>query len=137
MPASVARASRATAARAGTGLDTGVVIVSPDYWPLPWYLRDYPRAGFFGTIAGMLYAYYTQFVSPSNAVFATSGKGVLMAILGGLDMLDTAMSPLAGGTSHPATESMVASLQGTPYDTGLALESFLPITQHFRTVRRR
>ena len=61
----------------------------------------------------------------------------LMAILGGLDMLDTAMSPLAGGTSHPATESMVASLQGTPYDTGLALESFLPITEHFRTVRRR
>jgi pyruvate carboxylase subunit B len=61
----------------------------------------------------------------------------LMAILGGLDMLDTAMSPLAGGTSHPATESMVASLQGTLYDTGLALESFLPITEHFRTVRRR
>lgn len=40
----------ATADRAGTGLETGVVIVSPDYWPLPWYFRDYPRAGFFGTI---------------------------------------------------------------------------------------
>ena len=40
----------ATAALAGTGTETGVVIVSPDYWPLPWYLRDYPRAGFFGTI---------------------------------------------------------------------------------------
>ena len=61
----------------------------------------------------------------------------LMAILGGLDMLDTAMSPLAGGTSHPATETMVASLQDTPYDTGLNLESFLPITEHFRTVRRK
>ena len=66
-----------------------------------------------------------------------ASMSALMAILGGLDMLDTAMSPLAGGTSHPATESMVASLQGTPYDTGLALESFLPITEHFRTVRRR
>ena len=61
----------------------------------------------------------------------------LMAILAGLDMLDTAMSPLAGGTSHPATETMVASLQDTPYDTGINLESFLPITEHFRTVRRK
>jgi pyruvate carboxylase subunit B len=51
--------------------------------------------------------------------------------------LDTAMSPLAGGTSHPATETMIASLDGTPYDTGLTLDSLLPITEHFRTVRRR
>lgn len=61
----------------------------------------------------------------------------LMAILGGLDMLDTAMSPLAGGTSHPATETLVASLRNTPYDTGLDLASFLPITEHFRDVRRK
>lgn len=61
----------------------------------------------------------------------------LMAILGGLDMLDTSISPLAGGTSHPATETVVASLQNTPYDTGLELASFLPITEHFRTVRRK
>ncbi len=40
----------ATADRAGTGLETGVVFVTPDYWPLPWYFRDYPRAGFFGSI---------------------------------------------------------------------------------------
>jgi uncharacterized protein (TIGR03663 family) len=40
----------ATAERAGTGRDTGVVFVTPDYWPLPWYFRDYPRAGFFGKI---------------------------------------------------------------------------------------
>jgi pyruvate carboxylase subunit B len=61
----------------------------------------------------------------------------LMAILGGLDMLDTSISPLAGGTSHPATETLVASLQNTPYDTGLELASFQPITEHFRTVRRK
>ncbi|MBK9305929.1 MAG: sodium-extruding oxaloacetate decarboxylase subunit alpha [Nitrospira sp.] len=61
----------------------------------------------------------------------------LMAILGGLDMLDTSISPLAGGTSHPATETLVASLQNTPYDTGLDLASFLPITEHFREVRRK
>jgi predicted membrane-bound mannosyltransferase len=40
----------ATAARAGSGPETGVVIVSPDYWPLPWYFRDWPNAGFFGSI---------------------------------------------------------------------------------------
>ncbi len=39
-----------TAARAGTGKQTGIVFVTPDYWPLPWYFRDYPRAGFFGEI---------------------------------------------------------------------------------------
>ncbi|HJS66353.1 MAG TPA: pyruvate/oxaloacetate carboxyltransferase, partial [Nitrospiraceae bacterium] len=61
----------------------------------------------------------------------------LMAILGGLDMLDTSISPLAGGTSHPPTETLVASLRNTPYDTGLDLASFLPITEHFRTVRRK
>jgi len=61
----------------------------------------------------------------------------LMAILGGLDMLDTSISPLAGGTSHPATETLVASLQNTPYDTGLELASFQAITEHFRTVRRK
>ena len=61
----------------------------------------------------------------------------LMAILGGLDMLDTSISPLAGGTSHPATETLVAALRNTPYDTGLDLASFLPITEHFRTVRRK
>ncbi len=61
----------------------------------------------------------------------------LMAILGGLDMLDTAMSPLAGGTSHPATETLVASLRNTPYETGLDIDAFPPITEHFRSVRRR
>ena len=75
-----------------------------------------------------LHSHYTSGMASMSA---------LMAILGGLDMLDTAMSPLAGGTSHPATETMIASLDGTPYDTGLTLDSLLPITEHFRTVRRR
>jgi pyruvate carboxylase subunit B len=61
----------------------------------------------------------------------------LMAILGGLDMLDTSVSPLAGGTSHPPTETLIASLRNTPYDTGLDLRQFEPITEHFRNVRRK
>ena len=39
------------ATAAGTGKQTGVTITAPEYWPLPWYLRDYPRAGFFGRMA--------------------------------------------------------------------------------------
>lgn len=38
------------ASRSGTGSDTGVTIVSPDYWPLPWYFRDYRRVGYHGRI---------------------------------------------------------------------------------------
>ncbi|WRS26826.1 oxaloacetate decarboxylase subunit alpha [Oscillospiraceae bacterium MB08-C2-2] len=45
----------------------------------------------------------------------------LKAIEAGVDGIDTAISPLALGTSHSATESMVAALRGTPYDTGLDL----------------
>ncbi len=46
----------------------------------------------------------------------------MMAIYAGVDMLDTVLSPLAFGSSHPATESVVAALQGTPYDTGIDLK---------------
>jgi pyruvate carboxylase subunit B len=61
----------------------------------------------------------------------------LMAVLAGLDALDTAISPLAGGASHPPTETIVAALRGTPYDTGLDLSQFDPIAQHFRAVRKK
>ncbi len=40
----------ATATRAGTGKETGIVFTTPEYWPLPWYFRAYPKAGFFGSI---------------------------------------------------------------------------------------
>jgi pyruvate carboxylase subunit B len=45
-----------------------------------------------------------------------------MAILAGVDMIDTVMSPLSFGSAHPATETMVASLNGTPFDTGIDLK---------------
>jgi branched-chain amino acid transport system permease protein len=50
-------------------------------------------AGFLGTVSGMLYAYYNQFVSPANAAFLTSGKGVLITILGGIGTL---FGPIVG-----------------------------------------
>lgn len=46
----------------------------------------------------------------------------LMALLAGVDMIDTVLSPLSFGSSHPATETMVAALRNTPFDTGLELK---------------
>jgi len=37
-------------ARSGKGTKTGIMITAPDYWPLPWYLRDYPNAGYWGKV---------------------------------------------------------------------------------------
>lgn len=62
---------------------------------------------------------------------------MLKAIEAGADVIDTAMSPLALGTSHPATESMVAALKGTEYDTGLDLEALNEITKYITTLRNK
>ncbi len=70
----------------------------------------------------------------------TSGLGsmVLMkAVEAGADIVDTAMSPMANGTSHPATESMVAAWAGTEYDTGLDLEALDRIAKYVDTLRER
>jgi len=58
----------------------------------------------------------------------------LKAIEAGADVVDTALSALAMGTSQPPTESLVAALQGTPYDTGLDLGALEPINQHFKDI---
>ena len=70
----------------------------------------------------------------------TSGTGdmtLLMAAYAGVDIVDTALSPMANGTSQPATESLVATLQGTARDTGLSLEKMSPVAAHFRKVAQR
>ena len=67
----------------------------------------------------------------------TSGTGDmvnLMAAMAGVDIVDTALSPLANGTSQPATESLVATLKGTPRDTGLDLNKMSEAAVHFRKV---
>ncbi|HHT06043.1 MAG TPA: oxaloacetate decarboxylase subunit alpha [Hydrogenispora sp.] len=56
----------------------------------------------------------------------------LKAIEAGADVVDTALSALAMGTSQPPTESLVAALQGTAYDTGLDLAKIAPINQHYK-----
>lgn len=61
----------------------------------------------------------------------------LKAIEAGADRIDTAISSWSGGTSHPATESQVAALRHTPYDTGLDLDALTEIADYFREVRKK
>lgn len=71
---------------------------------------------------------------------ATSGLASLCqlkAIEAGADRIDTAISSFAGGTSHPATESQVAALKNTPYDTGLDLQLLSEIADYFSEVRKK
>jgi oxaloacetate decarboxylase alpha subunit len=70
----------------------------------------------------------------------TSGLGsmcLLKGIEAGADVIDTAISPLSQGTSHAPTESMVATLQGTEYDTGINLEAFTNIRNYFMDLRKK
>lgn len=70
----------------------------------------------------------------------TTGTGdmvYLMAAYAGVDIVDTALSPLANGTSQPATESLVATLRGTARDTGLDLNKMSEAAVHFRKVAQR
>ena len=61
----------------------------------------------------------------------------LMAAQAGVDIVDCALSPLANGTSQPATESLVATLKGTDRDTGLDLNKLSEAAAHFRTVAKK
>ena len=71
---------------------------------------------------------------------STSGLAALCqlkAIEAGADHIDTAISAFAQGTSHPATESLVAALKNTPYDTGLDLSQLSDIADYFHQVRKK
>lgn len=73
----------------------------------------------------------------SHFTAGISDMVMLKAIEAGADVIDTALSPLAMGTSHPATESMVAALKGTDYDTGLDLAALNELTVYFKTLRQK
>lgn len=61
----------------------------------------------------------------------------MKAIEAGADIIDTAISPLAMGTSQPATEVMVKTFEGTPYDTGLDLNLLAEIADYFRPIQEK
>ena len=69
-----------------------------------------------------LHSHCTSGMAPMSFLFACEA---------GVDILDTAISPLGWGTSHPPTESMVAALEGTPYETGLDLKLLTEIKRYF------
>ena len=67
----------------------------------------------------------------------TTGTGdmvYLKAAEAGVDIVDTALSPLANGTSQPATEALVATLKGTDRDTGMNISDFTDAAAYFRNV---
>ncbi len=62
---------------------------------------------------------------------------LLKAVEAGVDIIDTAISPMAMGTSQAPTESLVAALAGTEYDTGISLDQLDPITKYFTPLREK
>ncbi|WGE10708.1 sodium-extruding oxaloacetate decarboxylase subunit alpha [Glaesserella parasuis] len=72
-----------------------------------------------------------------HATTGMSEMALLKAIEAGVDGVDTAISSMSGTYGHPATEAIVATLQGTPYDTGLAIPQIERIAAYFREVRKK
>ena len=75
-----------------------------------------------------LHTHYTAGVASMTAI---------KAIEAGVDVVDTAISPMAQGTSQMPTESLVATLAGTEYDTGIDLNKLNEITQYFVPLREK
>ena len=73
----------------------------------------------------------------THATTGLVGMNMQCAIEAGVDMVDTAISSLSMGTSHYATECLVAALKGTPRDTGLDLDLLEEINDYFTEVRKK
>ena len=71
----------------------------------------------------------------ANSICIKDMAGLLKAVEAGVDVIDTAISPFALGTSQPATEVMVETFKGTPYDTGLDQKLLAEIADYFRPIR--
>ncbi|MFZ2411129.1 MAG: pyruvate/oxaloacetate carboxyltransferase, partial [Candidatus Methanoperedens sp.] len=75
-----------------------------------------------------LHSHCTSGMAPMSYMFACEA---------GVDILDTAFSPFAWGTSQPPTETTVAALRGTPYDTGLDLIMLTEIKKYFEEMKEK
>lgn len=73
----------------------------------------------------------------SHCTSGVAPLSYLAAVQAGVDILDTALGPFSGGTSQPPTESIVAALKGTEYDTGLDLEPLARLSGHFACLREK
>jgi oxaloacetate decarboxylase alpha subunit len=61
----------------------------------------------------------------------------MKAIEAGVDVVDTSLSPFGSGTAQPPTEPLVATLQGTPYDTGLEMNRLNEIAEYFKPIKEK
>ncbi|MEM2086725.1 MAG: oxaloacetate decarboxylase subunit alpha, partial [Archaeoglobaceae archaeon] len=73
----------------------------------------------------------------SHYTSGMASMALLKAVEAGADMIDTCMSPLACGTSHPPTESMVFALEELGYRTGVKLEVLLEVREYFMKLREK
>jgi pyruvate carboxylase subunit B len=73
----------------------------------------------------------------SHCTSGMAPMSYLLACEAGVDILDTAFSPFAWGTSQPPTETIVAALRGTPYDTGLDLFLLTEIKKYFEEMKEK
>lgn len=71
----------------------------------------------------------------SHATSGLASMTYLKGIEAGVDIIDTAISPFSMGTSQPPTESLVATLEGTEYDTGLDLQLLDEIAEYFQPIK--
>ena len=93
------------------------------------------------TTAELVSALKAEFNLPlalhSHMTSGLAGMCQLKAVEAGVDIIDTAISAFANGTSHPATETMVAGFKDTPYDSGLDLNALQNIAQKLWLLRER
>lgn len=73
----------------------------------------------------------------SHATSGLSAMCFLRGVEAGASIIDTCNSAFGEGASHTSTESMVAALQGTEYDTGLDIGAIQEITAYFREIRKK
>ena len=73
----------------------------------------------------------------SHYTSGLASMSIMKGVEAGADIIDTVISPLAMGTSHMATESLVAALQGTEYDTGLDLHKLNEVREFFAKLRQK
>ncbi|PIU54725.1 MAG: oxaloacetate decarboxylase subunit alpha [Deltaproteobacteria bacterium CG07_land_8_20_14_0_80_38_7] len=73
----------------------------------------------------------------SHATTGMASTTLYVGIEAGCDLIDTAISSLGLGTSHPPTESMVAMLSETDYDTEIRMDLLTDIAEHFKSVRKK
>ncbi len=73
----------------------------------------------------------------SHFTSGVANQTYMKGVEAGVDIIDTALSPFSMGTSQPSTESMIASLKDSPYDTGLDLSLVADIADYFKPIREK